>query len=125
MTEETAELLKIAKDAAALGAAVHQAALQNGKVSCGTKQSAFDLVTEVDREAECQIVSAIRKSRPHDSIIGEEGGNVNGSTKVAWIIDPLDGTTNFVHRYPSHSVAIGIEINQTRVLGVVYDTYHN
>jgi myo-inositol-1(or 4)-monophosphatase len=125
MPEEIAALLKIAKEAAALGAAVHQSALRSSKVSFSTKHSAFDLVTEVDREAERQIVSAIHKARPHDSIIGEEGANVDGRSAVAWIIDPLDGTTNFVHRYPSHSVAIGVEINEVRVLGVVHDTYQN
>lgn len=125
MPEQIAELLKIAKEAAALGASVHQAARHSGKLIFSTKYSAFDLVTEVDREAEREIVAAIRKARPHDSILGEEGANINGTTKVVWIIDPLDGTTNFVNRYPPHSVAVGVEINEKRALGVVHDTYHD
>lgn len=124
MTDEIALLLKIAKDAAAVGAAVHRAALEGGRVNFNTKHSAFDLVTEVDREAERRIVAAIRTARPDDSIFGEEGASVKGSTGVAWIVDPLDGTTNFVHRYPPHSVAVGVEIEGRRVLGVVHDTYH-
>ena len=75
-----------------------------------TKSSTSDLVTEVDREAERVLVETIRAARQDDEIVGEEGTNFSGSSGVRWILDPLDGTTNFVHRYPAHSVAIGVEI---------------
>ena len=67
----------------------------------------------------------IRRERRDDAIIGEEGAGFGGTTGVAWIIDPLDGTTNFVYGYPAHSVAIGIEIDGRRAIGVVRDTARN
>src|SRR4030095_10459679 len=87
--------------------------------------SASDLVTEIDREAERELVKAIRAQRPNDEIVGEEGANLGGDSGVRWILDPLDGTTNFVHQYPAHSVAVGIEIDGRRVIGVVHDTFNN
>jgi myo-inositol-1(or 4)-monophosphatase len=80
-------------------------------------------VTDVDREAERELVTAIRAARPRDGIIGEEGTNISGSSGVRWILDPLDGTTNFVHQYPAHSVAVGVEIDGRRAIGIVHDTF--
>jgi len=122
MRSELSELLTTAKYAASQAARVHRAAIQSGKRNVSTKASSADLVTEVDREAEQELVAAIREARPSDSIVGEEGTNLQGSSGVRWIFDPLDGTTNFVHHYPAHSVVVGIEINGERVAGVVYDT---
>jgi myo-inositol-1(or 4)-monophosphatase len=90
-----------------------------------TKGSPIDLVTEVDHEAERELVSAIRTVRPYDTMLGEEGTHITGSTGVCWILDPLDGTTNFVHGYPAHAVAVGVEIDGRRGLGVVHDTALN
>lgn len=80
-------------------------------------------MTEVDREAERELVNAIRAARPTDGIIGEEGTNFSSSSGVRWILDPLDGTTNFIHQYPAHSVAVGVEIDGQRIIGVVHDTF--
>lgn len=124
MNQELSVLLELAKQAAAAGAAVHRQAIATGRFSIETKASAADLVTEIDRAAEQQIVSLIRAARPHDGILGEEGTNDAGSTGVRWILDPLDGTTNFVHSYPAHAVAIGVEIDGHRALGVVQDTFN-
>jgi myo-inositol-1(or 4)-monophosphatase len=121
--EELSELLEIAKYAASLAAAVHRRAMEKDGFNVETKRSTYDLVTEVDREAERELVTAIRAARPHDGIIGEEGANFIGSSGVRWILDPLDGTTNFVHRYPAHSVAVGVEIDEQRIIGVVHDTF--
>jgi fructose-1,6-bisphosphatase/inositol monophosphatase family enzyme len=123
MKEELCTLLELAKQAASAGAEVHQRAIAAGHFSVATKASAADLVTEIDRASEAQIVSVIRAARPQDGILGEEGTNDAGSTGVRWILDPLDGTTNFVHRYPAHAVAVGVEIDGSRVLGVVFDTF--
>jgi myo-inositol-1(or 4)-monophosphatase len=123
--EEFSELLEIAKRAASLAAAVHRRAMEEGGFSVDIKKSPSDLVTEIDREAERELVTAIRAARPSDGIIGEEGSNFSGSSDVRWILDPLDGTTNFVHRYPAHSVAVGVEIDGRRAIGVVYDTFNN
>ena len=125
MREDLSELLEVAKYAAGAAAAVHRSAVEIGDFNVDTKRSTCDLVTEIDRAAEREIVTAIRAVRPDDEIVGEEGADFPGSSGIRWILDPLDGTTNFVHRYPAHSVAIGVEINGQRVLGVVHDTFSN
>jgi myo-inositol-1(or 4)-monophosphatase len=99
--------------------------MQFGKFNVNTKASGSDLVTDIDRHAEQELVTAIRQARPNDSIVGEEGTNHEGTSGVRWVLDPLDGTSNFVHHYPAHSVAVGIEIDGHRVAGVVHDTYSN
>lgn len=124
MNADLSELLEIAKRAASLAAAVHRRAL-NSDIKVETKRSISDLVTETDREAEQELVRAIRAARENDSIIGEEGTNQAGSSEVKWILDPLDGTTNFVHRYPAHAVAVGLEIKGRRTIGVVHDSFSN
>ena len=125
MNEELSALLEIAKRAVRAAAVVHRTAIEAGHFHIHTKASSSDLVTEVDREAEHKLVEMIRAARPHDGIVGEEGTNVVSESGVNWILDPLDGTTNFVHRYPAHAVAVGIEINDCRMIGVVHDTFNN
>ena len=122
---ELLELLDLAKNAAGLAAAVHRRAMNSGNLKFDTKSSTCDLVTEIDRDAERVLVDAIRAARPNDEIIGEEGTRVSGSSGVRWILDPLDGTTNFVHRYPAHSVSVGVEVEARNMIGVVHDTFSN
>ena len=107
-----------------MAAAVHLRARQ-GALEIRTKHSTIDSVTAVDREAERQLVYAIRTARPDDAALGEEETNITGSSGVCWILDPLDGTTNFVHGYPAYAVSVGVEIDGQRVIGVVHDTYHD
>ena len=122
--ENPEELLSIARRAARAAARVHESAGRD-RLGVRTKSSATDLVTEIDRESERQLVAVIRAARPRDAILGEEGSNVAGSSGVCWVLDPLDGTTNFVHGYPAHAVSVGVEIEGRRALGVVYDTFHD
>lgn len=86
------------------------------------RKSRNDFVTQVDRGAEREIVNQIRKMYPHHAILGEEGGESAGSghDDVTWIIDPLDGTTNFLHRVPHFAVSIGIQVKGVLMHGVVY-----
>jgi myo-inositol-1(or 4)-monophosphatase len=121
MRADLEELLFIAQDAARSAAVVHRQKRHSPR-SVDTKRSLADLVTAVDREAEQQLVTAIRRARPNDAILGEEGTNVPGRAGVCWVLDPLDGTTNVVYGYPAHAIAVGVEIDGRRVLGVVYDT---
>jgi myo-inositol-1(or 4)-monophosphatase len=125
MNPELVELLEVAKHAASLAASVHRVALNAGHIKVDTKRSSGDLVTEIDREAERALVRAIHGARQNDSIIGEEGTNYTGSSDVRWILDPLDGTTNFVHQYPAHAVAVGVEIKRRRTIGVVHDSFYD
>lgn len=80
----------------------------------------FDPVTVVDRASEETIVAIIGGERPDDEILAEEGGG-SGSTTRHWIIDPLDGTVNFVHGIPQVSVSIALYDGETPLVGVVYD----
>ncbi|MES2883517.1 MAG: inositol monophosphatase family protein [Pseudomonadota bacterium] len=79
-----------------------------------------DFVTQVDRGAEAEIVKIIRKHYPHHGILGEEGGASGTDDEVRWIIDPLDGTTNFLHALPHFAVSIGVEVRGRLEHGVVY-----
>jgi myo-inositol-1(or 4)-monophosphatase len=118
---DVAALVVLATAAARAGARVHRDGL--GRVQqIGTKSTATDLVTEVDREAERVIVDAIVAARPDDAILGEETTRRDGTSGVRWIVDPLDGTTNYVYRYPAYGVSIGIEIDGALAAGVVHDS---
>jgi len=87
-----------------------------------TKSAAVDLVTDVDETCEALIVSALLSERPGDAILAEEGGETDrDGASWRWIIDPLDGTTNYAHGYPRFCVSIGVEFEGVRTVGVVYD----
>ena len=73
-----------------------------------TKTTLTDLVTDVDRWSEERIVGHILAARPNDSILGEEGTEVDGTSGVRWLVDPIDGTTDFVYGHPGFSVSIGV-----------------
>ncbi|MGH8540986.1 MAG: inositol monophosphatase family protein [Stenotrophobium sp.] len=83
------------------------------------RKSRNDFVTQVDRNAEHEIISIIHKAYPQHAILGEEGG-AQGDGDVTWIIDPLDGTTNFLHRLPHFAVSIGIQVKGRLEHGVIY-----
>lgn len=74
--------------------------------SAGTKSTPTDIVTAVDKASEARIVDALRSRRPADGILGEEGAGVAGTSGLTWVIDPIDGTTNFVYGYPAYAVSI-------------------
>ena len=86
-----------------------------------TKSSGTDLVTDLDRAAEARIVGRLLDARPQDGVLGEEGGERTGSSGVRWVVDPLDGTTNFVYDYPAYGVSIAAEADGEVVAGVVVD----
>jgi myo-inositol-1(or 4)-monophosphatase len=79
---------------------------RRGGLAIRTKSSGTDLVTEMDTAAESLIVAAIRERRPDDGIVGEEGAAVTGGSGVTWLIDPIDGTTNFAYGIPGWCVSI-------------------
>jgi myo-inositol-1(or 4)-monophosphatase len=79
-----------------------------------------NLVTAADKESEVLIIRAIHERYPDHAILAEESG-ASGAGRARWIIDPLDGTTNFAHQYPFFSVSIGLERNGEIVCGAVYD----
>jgi myo-inositol-1(or 4)-monophosphatase len=88
------------------------------------KSSSADLVSQIDAEAERAIVEGITTARSHDAILGEEGTDRAGTTGVRWIIDPLDGTANYVTGYPAYAVSIGVEVDDEPAVGVIADSVH-
>ncbi len=81
-----------------------------------------NLVTEIDKKSEDIIISKIKKYFPQHNILAEESGTKRGRTSAyKWIIDPLDGTTNFTHGFPVFCVSIGLEYKDEIILGVIYD----
>src|SRR5207245_4824719 len=72
-----------------------------------------------DRASERLITEALARLRPDDAVLGEEGSCRDGSTGVRWVIDPLDGTTNYLYGWPAFSVSIGVEVDGQVVAGVV------
>jgi myo-inositol-1(or 4)-monophosphatase len=85
-----------------------------------TKKQHNDFATEIDIQAEKAIIEIIRTAYPNHSILGEEGGKIEGN-EVTWIIDPLDGTTNFIHRFPHFAVSIAVQMKDRLEFGLVYD----
>lgn len=85
-----------------------------------SEKSRNDFVTEVDRQAEAVIIDTILKSYPDHAILAEESGN-QGSGEYVWIIDPLDGTTNFLHGFPQYAVSIALQYRGLLNQAVIYD----
>jgi myo-inositol-1(or 4)-monophosphatase len=88
-------------------------------------KSAFNLVTDVDKASEAIIIKCILDEFPGDEILAEESGASKQKSERRWLIDPLDGTTNFAHAYPFFCVSIGLEEMGKRVLGVVFNPVAN
>jgi myo-inositol-1(or 4)-monophosphatase len=118
---ETAEVLALAERLARAAGKVQRERYETG-VRIGTKSAAIDLVTEVDHACEALMVETLRAERPDDAVLAEEGRGQDRADAVwRWIIDPLDGTTNYAHGYPRFCVSIGVEHRGIRSVGVVYD----
>ena len=103
------------------------------RASVETKSTSTDLVTEMDRASEQLLVTGILKARPEDGILGEEGTDRTGTSGRRWVIDPLDGTTNYVYGHPGFAVSIAVEqlgagptdpAGRIPLVGVVVDPLH-
>ena len=84
-------------------------------------KSKNDFVTEVDRQAEERAIDTLLKAYPNHGILAEESGEIAGTEDYRWIIDPLDGTTNFLHGFPHFAVSIACQMNGRLEHGVIYD----
>jgi myo-inositol-1(or 4)-monophosphatase len=93
-----------------------------------TKSTGTDMVSEMDRASEALIVEALLAARPDDGIVGEEGSARKGTSGVRWVIDPLDGTTNYLYNHPGWGVSIAAEVDTGTapgvIAGVVLDPIH-
>jgi|SRR6185436_4614491 len=96
-----------------------------GNVRHIQQKGAIDLVTEFDKRSEETIISVIQQEFPGHAILAEESGRHETISEYQWVIDPLDGTTNFAHGIPIFSVSIGLMRNNSPLVGVVYDPFRN
>lgn len=99
------------------GAVVRSGRHAQGAVAAKSTQT--DLVTEVDRSTERWLVERLAKYRPDDAILGEEGGGREGTSGVRWLLDPIDGTVNFVLGIPQFAVSVAVEVQGVVVAGAV------
>ena len=115
------------KAARRAGSVINRASLDLSQIKVGLKQQ-NDYVTEVDRAAEATIIETLREVYPTHAILAEESGNINpdeDTSEYQWVIDPLDGTTNFIHGFPQYAVSIALLHKGVPVQAVVYDTNRN
>ena len=110
--------LQLAVDAARAGGAILRDGFDRG-VTAHYKRR-FDPVTEIDHASEAEVLSVISKHRPDDAILAEESGGTIPDGRL-WIVDPLDGTVNFVHGIPQIAVSIGLWDGDRPLAGVIYD----
>jgi myo-inositol-1(or 4)-monophosphatase len=108
---------RIAREA---GAQLREA-FSGGALAIETKSSPTDLVSEADVAAEKLIREALLSARPEDGMLGEEGSDTPGTSGLRWIVDPLDGTTNFLFGIPQWAVSIAVEDESGTLAGVVFD----
>src|SRR5918992_963533 len=106
------------------GSIINRAALDGSPLEVKAKR-ANDFVTKVDRAAEEAIIEIVRKAYPDHGFLAEESGTTSKDAEYRWIIDPLDGTTNFIHGFPQYGVSIGIEHRGALAHAVVYDPVKN
>jgi myo-inositol-1(or 4)-monophosphatase len=114
------------KAARAAGAIINRAALDVESVRISQKQ-VNDFVTEVDHASEQVIIDTLLTAYPHHAIWAEESGKVHGTqgSDLVWIIDPLDGTTNFIHGFPVYCVSIALSVKGKIEQAVIYDPSRN
>lgn len=123
----SAELAAIARSVATgagkLARAADQTRPQRSELvgRSGRKSSSTDLVTSTDTATERFIVEQLHALRPDDAIIGEEGGGNPGSSGLTWLVDPIDGTTNFVYAYPAWTVSVAVADADGAIAGAVYE----
>lgn len=117
----TAELLALAIEAAHAAGGLLMKSFVGDREEVSTKSSPTDLVSKADKDSERFLLDFIASKRPGDGILAEEGGRAESSTGFRWVIDPLDGTVNFLFRIPVWAVSLAVEDRNGGLVGVVYD----
>jgi fructose-1,6-bisphosphatase/inositol monophosphatase family enzyme len=127
LPEERASLLVLAEQVARAAGGLLRDRLSDvadGRLlasGASSKSSPTDLVTDVDRSSEALIVDSLLRARPDDGIQAEEGSTKEGSSGVKWVIDPLDGTINYLYGIPAFAVSIAALVGDRGVVGVVHN----
>lgn len=107
------------------GSIINRSALEGaGSLNVRSKQ-ANDFVTQIDQAAEQAIIETVRKAYPDHGFLCEESGSTAAEAEVVWIIDPLDGTTNFIHGFPQYCVSVAVRSRGALAHAVVYDPIRN
>jgi myo-inositol-1(or 4)-monophosphatase len=106
------------------GSIINRAALDGSGYEVRSKRL-NDFVTRVDHAAEEAIIETVRKAYPDHAVLAEESGTTAGHAEYQWVIDPLDGTTNFIHGFPQYCVSIAIRHREALAHGVIYDPLKN
>jgi myo-inositol-1(or 4)-monophosphatase len=117
----SAELRAVAESVARDAGALLREAFEGPALGVSAKSSPTDLVSEADRAAEHLIRERLAAARPGDAVLGEEGGDTAGTSGVRWIVDPLDGTVNFLFGIPQWGVSVACEDADGPLAGVIYD----
>ena len=115
------QLLALARRTAAEAAALVAAGRATAADHVQVKSSPVDVVTAVDRASEEMVVGRLLQARPDDGVLGEEGASRTGTSAVRWVVDPIDGTVNFLYGAPGFAVSIAAEVDGVTVAGVVHD----
>ena len=114
------DVVSVAKEA---GEIIRKGFGTNFSIEYKTNES--NLVTEIDKASEKLITEFIKRKYPSHGILAEEGGETKNSSEYIWVVDPIDGTTNFAHGLPIFSVSIGVQKNGKTIAGVVYDVMND
>ncbi len=91
------------------------------KIKNITFKGAINLVTNLDREVESILIKSLRRKFPEIGFLSEEVGGIRGRSDLKWVIDPIDGTTNFAHGFPFYAISMALEEDKETLLGLVYD----
>ncbi len=116
---DPSSLLDLAMATATAAAALVADGRASAGASVDVKSSPVDVVTAVDKACEELIVGRLLAARPDDGVLGEEGSSRDGTSGVRWIVDPIDGTVNFLYGFPAYAVSIAAEVDGQVQAGVV------
>ena len=118
-TPDPAQLLALAVDVAQEAAALVAGGRASAAEHVDVKSSPVDVVTAVDKASEELIVARLAAARPDDGVLGEEGASRTGTSGVRWVVDPIDGTVNFLYGVPAYAVSIAAQVNGVVRAGAV------
>ncbi|HEY4450948.1 MAG TPA: inositol monophosphatase family protein [Solirubrobacteraceae bacterium] len=122
MSEDPGELLDLAVEAAFMAGGMLLERVEHGaERGVASKSTPTDLVSEADRASERAIHGLLAERRPQDGFLGEEGGRASGTSGLSWVVDPLDGTVNFLFGIPQWSVSVAVRDERGTLAGAVYD----
>jgi myo-inositol-1(or 4)-monophosphatase len=114
-------LLELAVDAAHAAGRLLSERFRGPQSGVDAKSSATDMVSDADRDSERVLLEAIRTARPDDGLIAEESGHRPGTTGLVWVVDPLDGTTNYLYGIPAWSVSVACRDAEGGLVAVIHD----